>query len=36
MLEQRGQTAHFIVVWVNGKGERGRLSQIVSATTVLG
>lgn len=29
---QGGQTAHFIGVWVNGKGERGPLSQTVSAT----
>ena len=27
-----GQSAHFIGVWVNGKGERGPLSQTVSAT----
>lgn len=29
---QGGQTAHFVGVWVNGKGERGPLSTTVSAT----
>jgi len=29
---QAGQTAHFIGVWVNKKGERGPLSSTVSAT----